>query len=147
MQSALPNRSVIFRWPMHGLLVEQQDFCREGHNCDIHSLGAWRCKNGAASQRRICIFSGWGNVLTQACWHAAREHSGWPSTPHSRWLCFPFHFVFLLWLYISLCGLHTLCRALSFQNWPSRSSSSVHIVTALHWETEWAQNILSLHNL
>lgn len=47
-----------------------------GQKHEIHSLGATRCENCAASQRRICIFFGWGNVLTQAREHKAGRFSG-----------------------------------------------------------------------
>lgn len=47
-----------------------------GQKHEIHSLGATRCENCAASQRRISIFFGWGNVLTQAREHKAGRFSG-----------------------------------------------------------------------
>jgi len=119
-------------------------YCGEGHGCDIHSLGARRCRNGAASQRRICIFSGWGNVLTQApLKHRQRTHSSQPLTPLSFTLCF--FFCGCISLCVDYTHTHTHTLALSFQNWPSRSRSSFHIVKALVNLSEH-KTLQSLHN-
>ncbi len=61
--------------------------------------------------------------------------AGRSSTPLSRWLCFLFHFVFLLWLYISLCGLHTHTLSSSFL---SELTFKIHfLIPHSHSTTLW----------
>lgn len=96
-----------------------------GQKHEIHSLGATRCENCAASQRRICIFFGWGNVLTQAREHKAGRFSGsvlivqFSSDSH-RWLCSSQLYLFSFVLYISPFGLlpYSLSIYLSFHTFP-----------------------------